>query len=115
MQNEIKLKAAIPAAFAAACQAARMEPQQALQTFLDHLIVYSQLASPGDDSYSLAGSVLRDFLDRRRMTPAPNQRTRAANIEYMQQLIALISSRMSAAEKDKAYHALIDQWHAALH
>jgi hypothetical protein len=114
MQNEIELKAEIPAAFAAACQMAEITPEKALQTFLDRLIFYTQLASPGDDPHSLAGIVLREFLDSRGMIPAPNPLTRVVNIQYTQQVLDMMRTKMSTSKREKQYGQIVDNWYRDL-
>lgn len=114
MPTELKLKMTLPENFRQACEDMKADPQQVLQLFIDHLLFVSQIATPGHDPASCAGSVLRAFLDTCRVKPVPDFRTREINIRYTQEVINLLRNPMSAAKRQEQYGQIIDSWHNEL-
>lgn len=114
MSTELKMKMTLPDNFRQACEDMQADPQQVLQAFVNDLLLVAQLAAPGQDAVSTAGEVLRRHLAGFHHTPPPDYRTRDTNIRYTKEVIALLRTSMPAAKREKRYHRIIDNWHAAL-
>jgi hypothetical protein len=112
--EQISIKIDIPVDFIEACEIFGVEPQKALQYFLDHLSVYSHLTKRGDNPKSVASTIFNNYLERRGCNPEPDYAKRAINVHYVRKVVHLIQTRFSKEEKESFCEYIIAQWYQAL-
>src|SRR5258705_10847526 len=112
--EEIKIKIKLPLDFMAACEAFGIEPQKALQYFLDQVSLYAHLLKYCDNPKSVASTIFNSYLERRGYNPEPDYAKREINIQYVKKVIHLIQTKFSREEKEIFYKDLIVRWYEAL-
>ncbi len=112
--EQINIRINIPPDFIAACEAFGVEPQKALQYFLDQLSVYAHILKRCDNAKSVATAIFNCYLERRGYNPEPDYVKREINIQYVRRVIHLIQSKFSQKEKEIFYKSIITQWYEAL-
>ena len=103
----------MPPAFIEACNSCHIEPQKALQIFID-LSVCVHLKRRSNTAQSLASVIFNGHIEERSITPEPDYAKRPENIQYIRQLVCLIESEMSVADKQAVYKKLLGEWYDAL-
>ena len=112
--EQINIRIDVPADFITACEMFGVEPQKALQYFLDQLSVYAHLSKSYDNPKSVATAIFNSYLERRGYNPKPDYSKRAINIQYVRKVIHLIQTKFSQEEKEIFYKNIIAQWYEAL-
>jgi hypothetical protein len=112
--EQINIRIDMPADFISACEMFGVEPQKALQYFLDQLSVYAHLSKRCDTPKSVATAIFNSFLERRDYNPEPDCAKREINIQYVREVIHLIRTKLSQEEKEKFSETIIAQWYEAL-
>ena len=114
MSDKIKLKISLPAKFKQACADMNADPRQVLQQFVDDLCFLAQVVTPGNDPKSYAGMVLRKYFETFASKPIPDYQTKETNVQYVQKILDMLRTKMTAAERQAAYSQIIDRWYEAL-
>jgi hypothetical protein len=113
MEESITLN--IPESFQQACQDYKVEPQDAIQCFVDHIKVSSHFAVKGRDPYSLANIIISQCFDDKRMLPmAKNDPRRQICIKHSIEMFRLVRANIAPAAKRKAGNQLINKWYEEL-
>jgi len=112
--EQINIKIKLPPDFMAACEAFGVEPQKALQYFLDQISLYAHLTKRCDNPKSVASTIFNSYLERRGYNPEPDYAKREINIQYVRKVIHLIQTKFSQEEKEIFYKNLIVRWYEAL-
>jgi hypothetical protein len=112
--EQIKIKIKLPPDFITACGAFGIEPQKALQHFLDQISLYAHLTKRCDNPKSVASTIFNSYLERRGYNPEPDYAKREINIQYVKKVIHLIQTKFSRGEKEIFYKNLIVRWYEAL-
>ena len=112
--EQINIKIRLPPDFMAACEAFGIEPQKALQYFLDQVSLYAHLLKYCDNPKSVASTIFNSYLERRGDNPEPDYAKREINIQYVKKVIHLIETKFSREEKEIFYKNLIVRWYEAL-
>jgi hypothetical protein len=112
--EQIKIKIKLPLDFMAACEAFGIEPQKALQYFLDQVSLYDHLLKRCDNPKSVASTIFNSYLERRGYNPEPDYAKREINIRYMRKVIHLIQTKFSKKEKEIFYKSIMAKWYEAL-
>lgn len=106
-----EMKMEIPSAFATACKALHIFPQQALQQFIDQLSVHACIMQPAHEQEAMA--IFKAYIDQRGFIPPPDA-ARKLHTRCLQQLVRLIRSKSSPAKKEQAYQRLVNEWSNSL-
>jgi len=112
--EQINIRIDMPVDFMAACEMFGVEPQKALQHFLDQLSVYAHISKGCDRSKSVATAIFNSYLESRGYNPEPDYAKREINIQYVKKVIHLIQTKFSEEEKEIIYKKIITQWYEAL-
>ncbi len=112
--EQINIKIKLPPDFMAVCEAFGIEPQKALQYFLDQISLYAHLTKRCDNPKSVASTIFNSYLERRGYNPGPDYAKRAINIQYVREVIHLIQTKFSQKEKEIFYKNIMAQWYEAL-
>ena len=112
--EQINIKIKLPPDFMAACKAFGIEPQKALQYFLDQISLYAHLTKRCDNPKSVASTIFNSYLERRGYNPEPDYAKREINIRYMRKVIHLIQTKFSKEEKEIFYKSIMAKWYEAL-
>ena len=105
----------MPPDFMTACEKFDIDPQTAIQYFLEQISIYFHLTKRCDSPRSLASTIFNEYLEYRGITPEPNYKTRQLNIDGLREVLSLISSEIKPSEKDVLYTDLINHWYKELH
>ncbi|SFW80279.1 hypothetical protein [Chitinophaga sancti] len=100
----------LPATFQMACKQLGVDEQEAIQFWIDHILIVSYLLNEEEDIYSLATSVFAAYTHTIHITAIPDKVKREICIYYTQQTIALVSE----ADHTKSYTPLIKEWYQQL-
>lgn len=103
----------LPAGFIHACSTLNIDPQTALQQFIDQLSVYVHFTTADNTRRSMASSIFKAFVDQRGTTPPPDE-ARELHIHSIQQLLHLIRSGLRPQRKEELYKKLADTWYQQL-
>ncbi|OMP74710.1 hypothetical protein [[Flexibacter] sp. ATCC 35208] len=101
----------LPVTFQIACKQLGVDEQEAIQFWIDHILIVSYVLNEEEDIYSLATSVFAVYTHTIHITAIPDKVKREICIYYTQQTIALISE----PDHTKSYTALIKEWYQQLH
>jgi hypothetical protein len=112
--EEITVWLDMPPAFIEACNSCHIEPQKALQFFIDHLSLYAHLKRRSNTVNSIVSQIFNGYIEERATTPEPDYEKRLQNVQFIRRLMRLIDSGISAAEKNSAYKSLVNEWYNAL-
>jgi hypothetical protein len=100
----------LPVTFQIACKQLGVDEQEAIQFWIDHILIVSYVLNEEEDIYSLATSVFAVYTHTIHITAILDKVKREICIYYTQQTIALISE----ADHTKSYTALIKEWYQQL-
>ena len=112
--EQINIRIKLPPDFMAACKRFGIEPQKALQYFLDQLSIYAHLTKRCDNPKSVASAIFNSYLERRGYNPEPDYAKRAINIQYVREVIHLIQTKFFSKEREIFYKNIMAQWYEAL-
>ena len=112
--EQINIRIDLPVDFMAACEMFGVEPQKALQYFLDQLSVYAHLSKDCDNPKSVATVIFNNYLERRGYNPEPDFAKREINIQYVKKVMHLIQRKLSQKEKEIFYKNIVTEWYKAL-
>ena len=112
--EQINIRINMPADFIAACEMFGVEPQKALQYFLDQLSIYAHISKRCDNPKSVATAIFDSYLERRGYNTEPDYAKRETNIQCVRKVIHLIQTKFSQEEKEIFYKTIIAQWYEAL-
>lgn len=101
----------LPATFQMACKELGVDEQEAIQFWIDHILIVSYLLNEEEDIYSLATSVFAAYTHTIHITATPDKVKREICIYYTKKTIALISE----AHHTRSYTTLIKEWYQQLH
>lgn len=101
----------LPVTFQMACKQLGVDEQEAIQFWIDHILIVSYLLNEEEDIYSLATSVFAAYTHTIHITAIPDKVKREICIYYTRETIALISE----ADHTKSYTTLIKEWYQQLH
>jgi len=104
----------MPVDFVEACEMFGVDPQKALQYFLDQLSICAHISKRCDNPKSVATAIFDSYLERRGYNPEPDYEKREINIQYVKKVIHLIQTKFSKEEKEIFYKTIIAQWYEAL-
>lgn len=113
-REEVTVWLDMPPAFIEACNSCHIEPQKALQFFIDHLSLYAYLKCRSNTADSIASQIFNGYIEERATTPEPDYEKRLQNIQFIRRLLRLIESEIPAAEKNSAYRSIVNEWYDAL-
>jgi hypothetical protein len=101
--------------FEAACKQFNIDPQAALQYFIDRICIYAYLVERGTDPESVAAGIFSHYLKSRgEIAYKPDPTKREIYIRYLRKMVALITCNKSPASKAKLHRQLIKEWYAEL-
>ena len=100
----------LPATFQTACKQLGVDEQEAIQFWIDHILIVSYVLNEEEDIYSLATSVFAAYTHTIHITAIPDKVKREICIYYTQQTIALISE----ADHTQSYTTQIKEWYQQL-
>src|SRR6266498_4442240 len=112
--EQINIRIDLPVDFIAVCEMFGVDPQKALQYFLDQLSVYAHLVKRCDNSKSMATAIFNSYLERRDYDPEPDYAKREINIQYVRKIIHLIQTKFSQEVKEMFYKTIIAKWYETL-
>jgi hypothetical protein len=112
--EQINIRIVMPVDFIAACEMFDVEPQKALQYFLDQLSIYAHLLKRCDNPRSVATAIFNSYLERHGYNPEPDYAKREINIQYVKKVIHLIQTKFPQEEKEIFDKIIIAQWYEAL-
>jgi len=96
--------------FVKLCDAGGVKPREALQRLLDHLNIYAHLAPKGDDESSAAMVLFQQYLQWRVLPQEPHDYLAE---HYVRQLLQLVQSDRSPAQRRQEQQRIVEKWYAA--
>ncbi len=112
--EQINIRIDMPVDFMAACEMFGVEPQKALQFFLDQLSICAHLTNRSDNPKSVATGIFNSYLERRSQNPEPDYAKREINIQYVKKVMHLVQRKLSEEEKEICYKNILTKWYEAL-
>lgn len=101
--------------FVTICRQFNIEPQAALQYFINRICIYGFLVERGTEPESVAGGIFNHYIKSRdEVIPKPDPIKREIDIRYLRKMVALITSKKSPALKAKLHSLLVKEWYAEL-
>lgn len=113
MPEPVNLEIEIPSSFASACESLHLQPQTALQHYIDHLSVWVHFTAPTEELHSMASTLFKAFMEKQGYVPPPDA-CRELHVSCIQQLLRLMQGNADPAKKEKQYRELVNEWYEEL-
>lgn len=112
---EINVTLHLPEQFCNACAVQKINDQEALQSFISKVLVFSFLLGPYDAPESLASTIFGNYINSLGDKIISKEGlTREIHFRYIKRVLKLISTHMDLTKKERAYRRLIEKWYAEL-
>lgn len=104
----------LPPNFQQSCTEMGIRGDTTIQNFIDSISIYSFVAGPSREQYSVASSIFGYLVKGMEVKPIGNSDKRDVGFYYMKQVINLARNEMGRKRKAKIYHDLITEWYEEL-
>lgn len=111
---KIQVTLQLPEQFCIACESLNINDEQALQSFIDRVLVFSFLIEPYEAPESLASTIFGNYIKGLDIEAASDKVKRRINFRYIKQVVKLVGTNMDLAKKEIDYRKLIENWYADL-
>lgn len=114
MPTTVTVSLDLPADFQEACKTAGIPAGLTIQSFIYHVSIYSFMVAPTMEPCSLASTVCKNYVHKRKITPMANPDKRDIGLFYMKQMVQLIRTKGHKQKKGEIYQSIINDWYADL-